>query len=268
MYFFEGHRNYSIFSWVDLNSLGVTFPILIAILLNYYENNNLALFFLVFSTIVVCFLSQTRYTMISGVLVLFHLIITAKYSVGRKISILAIIVGSILLLGTVAYSVGIDIQEIINDRIMEKGTDISESSAGARITSYNVFVKKFPEHPWFGVGPHTRPDVQAMLGEGVPIIHVGYLSYLYYYGIAGCFFFFFSLVFLLRDAFIVGLKYKFWGSFYGLFAFCLANATFVYFNLSEAGIVLAVSYLKYYKSGAFRLREMNAFESTELRTVI
>jgi O-antigen ligase len=137
---------------------------------------------------------------------------------------------------------------------MEKGEDLSESSAGARITSYNVFVLKFPEHPWFGVGPHTRDDVAALLGEGVPIIHVGYLSYLYYYGIVGCFFFFFSLIFLLKDAFMVGWKFRFWGSFYGILAFCLANATLVYFNLSEAGIVLAVVYLRYYRLSALRLK--------------
>jgi hypothetical protein len=38
----------------------------------------------------------------------------------------------------------------------------------------------------------------------------------------------------------------FWGSFYGLLSFCLANATLVYFNLSELGIVLAVIYMKYF----------------------
>jgi hypothetical protein len=38
----------------------------------------------------------------------------------------------------------------------------------------------------------------------------------------------------------------FWGSFYGLLAFCVANTTFVYFNLSEMGIILAVIYLKYF----------------------
>jgi hypothetical protein len=38
----------------------------------------------------------------------------------------------------------------------------------------------------------------------------------------------------------------FWGSFYGLFSFCVANATLVYFNLSEMGILLAVIYMKYF----------------------
>ena len=46
---------------------------------------------------------------------------------------------------------------------------------------------------------------------------------------------------------MIGKKYLFWGSFYGLLAFCFANTTFVYFNFSEMGIILAVIYLKYYE---------------------
>ena len=268
MMFFEGNRNYSIFSWIDLNSIGMTFPAFVAILLNYYERKNFPLALLVLSTILVCFLSRARYTMISGVIVLSHLVITAKYSFVKKISTLIIIVVGVLTLGLAAHLVGINLKEIINERILEKGADISESSAGARITSYNVFVRKFPEHPWFGVGPFTRPDVQAMLGEGVPIIHVGYLSYLYYYGIVGCFFFFFSLVFLLKDAFVVGLKHKFWGSFYGLLGFCLANATLVYFNLAEPGILLAVVYIRYYRFGAVKSEKNSVFENIEFRTTL
>ena len=254
-YFFDEHRNYSIFSWVDQNSLGITFPVMIAILLHYYEKRTFALAFVVLSTILVCFLSRTRYIMVSAVIVLLHLLFTSGFSLVKRISGFALIVISALLMAGMASSVGIDMKQIINERILEKGEDISTSSAGARITSYNVFVQKFPEHPWFGVGPHTREDVAALLGEGVPIIHVGYLSYLYYYGVVGCFFIFLSLALLLLRAFMVGLRFKFWGSFYGLMAFCLANATFVYFNFNEAGIILAIVYLRYYKLVAQRTKK-------------
>jgi hypothetical protein len=267
-YFFDDHRNYSIFSWVDLNSLGITFPIMIAILLNYYEQRTFALAVIVLSSILVSFLSRTRYMMVSCIVVLLHLLFTSGFSWVKRISIVALIVISALIMGAVASRVGIDMKQIINERILEKGEDISTSSAGARVTSYNVFVQKFPEHPWFGVGPHTREDVVSLLGEGVPIIHVGYLSYLYYYGIVGCFFLFLSLAFLLIRAFLVGLKFKFWGSFYGLLSFCLANATFVYFNLNEAGIVLAILYLRYYKLIAQRSKSTDEYEYIEAEPVI
>jgi hypothetical protein len=48
----------------------------------------------------------------------------------------------------------------------------------------------------------------------------------------------------------VGKKYLFWGAFYGLLGFCFANITFVYFNLSEIGIILAVIYMKYFSDGS------------------
>ena len=267
-YFFEEHRNYSIFSWVDLNSLGITFPIMIAILLNYYEQRRFGLAVIVLSLILVSFLSRTRYMMVSAIVVLLHLLFTSGFSWVKRISILVLIVGSALVMAAMASSVGIDMKQVINERILEKGEDISTSSAGARITSYNVFVQKFPEHPWFGVGPHTREDVASLLGEGVPLIHVGYLSYLYYYGIVGCFFLFLSLAFLLVRAFLVGLKFKFWGSFYGLLSFCLANATFVYFNLNEVGVVLAILYLRYYKLIAQRSKSTDEYEYIEAEPVI
>jgi len=267
-YFFDDHRNYSVFSWVDLNSLGVTFPIMIAILLYYYEQRSFALGAIVLSLILVSFLSRTRYMMVSAIVVLLHLLFTSGFSWAKRISIVVLIFVSALIMSAMASNVGIDMKQIINERILEKGEDISTSSAGARITSYNVFVQKFPEHPWFGVGPHTREDVASLLGEGIPIIHVGYLSYLYYYGIVGCLFLFGSLAFLLIRAFLVGLKFKFWGSFYGLLSFCLANATFVYFNLNEVGVVLAILYLRYYKLIAQRSKSTDEYEYIEAEPAI
>jgi hypothetical protein len=55
-----------------------------------------------------------------------------------------------------------------------------------------------------------------------------------------------AIYYLLKNSWVVGRKYNFWGSFYGLLSFCFANTTFVYFNLAEMGIVLAVVYLRYY----------------------
>jgi O-antigen ligase len=248
-YFLENGRNYSIYSWVNLVSIGITFPILISILINEYDRNKVAFVVVVFSAIIVSFLTRTRFVMISAILVLSQLLFSSKFALRKKITYIAIIVVSLIVLVGVSSSFGVDIQKIVDERILEKGVDLKESSssAGARITSLNVFIAKFPEHPWFGVGPKTRDDVLALL-DGIPLIHVGYLSYLYFYGIAGCCLLFFSLFFLLKDAWVVGKQHKFWGSFYGLLAFCFANLTFVYFDMSESGIIIAAIYIKFYKS--------------------
>jgi hypothetical protein len=125
--------------------------------------------------------------------------------------------GGLVVIVLLATYFGFDLEEVVNTRIMEKDSDMA--SAKARVISYDVFVIVFPENPWLGVGPETKKDVIDLLRGEAPLIHVGYLSYLYFYGIAGCVFFFLALFFLIRDSWIVGRQKNFWGSFYGLIAF-------------------------------------------------
>jgi O-Antigen ligase len=236
----------SIYSWITLNSGGITFPILIAILLNYYKTDRIPFFIIILCGIVVTFLTKARYAMISTIIAFLQLFFLRKMSYEKILSHVFVFVISGFFIVFVANEIGFNIQEVISTRILEKDSDMG--SAKARITSYEVFLKKFPEHPWFGVGSETKEDVKQLLGDDIPLIHVGYLSYLYFYGIGGCLFLFGTFLFLLRDAWFVGKKYNFWGGFYGLLSFYIANTTLVYFNLSEVGVVLIVIYLRYYKT--------------------
>jgi len=70
---------------------------------------------------------------------------------------------------------------------------------------------------------------------------------------------FLSLFYLLKEAWVVGRKNDFWGSFYGLVALCFANLTFVYFNLSEAGVIMAIIFLRYYANIEFAELEEHKF---------
>lgn len=243
--FLTENRIFSIYSWVDLNTLGITFPILISILLNFYSNKKGASPFIYVSGIVVSFLTKARYVMISTIIVFSQLFFTSRIRLTKKVYVLIIFFASIMIALGVAKTMGYNIQQVIDERILEKSTNMG--SASARIISFYVFLEVFPENPVFGVGPQTRYDVVRLLGGRAPIIHIGYLSYLYFYGLIGGFFFFMAIFYLLRYSWIIGSKYKFWAGFYGLFAFCIANVTMVYFNVSEMGIVLTVIYLKYFK---------------------
>lgn len=238
-------RAFSIYSWININSLGITFPFLISILLNVYNIKKKSFSLVVISGLIVSFLSRARYVMISAIIVFSQLFISSKITLRNKVISVFVVAISIIVLLTIAENSGFSIQKVIDERILEKEGEMG--SANARITSYYVFLMKFPENPWFGVGPATREDVIELLGGEAPLIHVGYLSYLYFYGVFGFFILFLSMAFLLKDAFIIGKKYLFWGSFYGLIAYFMANTTTVYFNFSEMGIILAVIYLKYYK---------------------
>ena len=237
-------RSASIYSWTNLNSLGISFPILISILVSVYNKSKSTLSIVIFSGIVVSFLSKARYIMISSLVVLSQLFFNTKISIVKKVSFVMIFLVGIYLFDLGATKLGYNIADVINNRILEKETDME--SAKARITSYEVFMVVFPENPWFGVGPETKQNVINMLGGEAPLIHIGYLSYLYFYGLIGSLILFGAIFFLVRDAWIVGRKCNFWGSFYGLISFCIANLTFVYFNLSEMGIVISLIYLRYY----------------------
>jgi hypothetical protein len=246
--YIDQSRNFSIYSWVDYHTIGITFPFLIAILLSQYNarNRKFQVFLIVISGILVSFLSRYRFMMISAIVVCLQPIFMNKKNLLNKLSLIFLFLGCIFLAGFVAEKSGIKISEVINSRILESETDFR--SARARITSFDVFVLKFPEHPWFGVGPATRDDVIALLNGESPIIHIGYLSYLYYYGIFGSLIFFISLAYLLKSAWDVGIKFRFWGSFFGLVTFCIANIVFVFFDLSDMGIVLSIIYIKYFNS--------------------
>jgi hypothetical protein len=244
--FLEQHRKFSIFSWVDLNSLGITFPILISILLSTNKTETITFPLTIISGIVVSFLSRARYVMVSAIIVFSQLFFVSKIDFRKKIYIILVVFSSVLAIIAIAKIYDYDIQQVIDERILEKSSGLV--SARARIISYEVFLLKFPEHPVFGVGPATKLDVVQLLRGFAPLIHVGYLSYLYYYGIAGALLVFLTLFFLLKNSWNVGRKYLFWGSFYGLLSFCFANATFVYFNFSEIGIILAILYVSYYRN--------------------
>jgi hypothetical protein len=239
-----GDRSFSIFSWINMNSLGISFPILISILLsvpNFNKKNNSIIILI---GIIVSFLTKARYVMMSAIIVLSQLFINSEIALRKRVYSIVLIVGLVFVSAGVATFYGFNIQQVIDNRILEKETGMG--SARARVTSYEVFMIKFPEHPWFGVGPQTRDDVLRLLDGVAPLIHIGYLSYLYYYGVVGCLLLALAIFYLLKDGWFIGKKFGFWGSFYGLLSFCFANLTFVYFDLSEIGIVLAVIYLKYF----------------------
>jgi len=257
--YLEDKRAASIYSWVSANSVGITFPFLISILISVTQLKSKIFPWFSASGVIVAFLTKARYVMISTIIAFSQLFFGSRLKTKTKFSILIGFIAGIVLIVGVAEMFGYDFQEVINDRIMEKNTDMV--SAKARILSYEVFQKKFPEHPYIGVGPKTRADVLDLLGGYAIIIHVGYLSYLYYYGVLGASLLFIALILLLYDSWKVGKQHGFWGAFYGFLGFVLANATFVYFNLSEMGIVLGLIYMRYYKLRYQRLYELETENS-------
>src|ERR1035437_4479272 len=138
------NRNFSIYSWSSLNSAGISFPILISILVSVYDTRKSIFPLVILSGIVVSFLTRARYVMISAIVVFSQLFFNKKRSLIKRISFFFLIVSGIFLIGFVAEQSGFNINEVINNRILEKDSDMA--SAKARITSYEAFLIKFPEH--------------------------------------------------------------------------------------------------------------------------
>ena len=261
--YIEQGRNFSIFSWVSLNSLGISFPILISILLGTFSINKKTSSVAIISGLIVSFLSRARYVMISSIIVLSQLFFNLKIELKKKVYTLLIFTTSIMILIWLAKIYDVNIQQIIDTRVLEKNTGMA--SAKVRITSFEVFKIIFPEHPWLGVGPETRADVIQLMRGVAPVIHVGYLSYLYFYGFFGASLLFISFFYLLKNAWFVGKKHLFWGSFYGLVTLLAANFTLVYFNMSEMGIILALIYLKHFNElSASKLLEEKLDQHSQL----
>ena len=78
------NRIFSIFSWVDLNSVGITFPILIAILLSFTNNKKTLLPLIIISGIAVSFLTKARYVMLSVLIVFSQLFFTSRIRLTKK----------------------------------------------------------------------------------------------------------------------------------------------------------------------------------------
>jgi hypothetical protein len=239
------NRLTSIYSRYDLNSVGITFPIYVALVLAHlWKKEWIRLALILLSLLAVSFLTKARYVMISGLIAASQLFFSNLFEFKQKIQIMVVSVLMIVLCITIANQLDYSIEKVVDERILERSQKYS--SALARITSLDVFLYVFPNHPWFGVGPTTRDDVRLLLGEGIPVIHVGYLSYLYYYGVFGSAFLFISIGLLLIRSYSVGRITRFWGVFYALLTFCFANSTFVYFNFTEPGIVMSIIYLEFY----------------------
>jgi len=132
-----------------------------------------------------------------------------------------------------------DFDKFIDERILEtKTSEYDVSSVGDRIVSYKAFIKTFPDNPVFGNGEKISTRLRKFLGPDLPFIHIGYLHYLYAFGLAGCLLFFTFCGLLLRRTYRMGKALKDYSVFIALIALFLANATTVWFRFFDFGLFI------------------------------
>jgi hypothetical protein len=229
-------RLFSIYTWVSSNAVGISFPFIIAFLYVNYNDNKFMQFSIAMGSLLFAFFTQSRYIIISIIIILTYLYFKANKFKFSKILVLAFIP---VLFYIVLSLFSFDFDRFIDERILEKqGAEYDMTSAGDRITSYKAFIKVFPENPVFGNGEKITTHLRKLLGPDLPFIHIGYLHYLYAFGIFGCLLFFTFCGLLMRRVYTMSKSLKDYSFFIGLIALFIANTTLVWFRFFDFGLFI------------------------------
>jgi hypothetical protein len=247
----------SIYSYMDssLNS-GFSFVCILAILLadEIRENKSVLKLILIFTLGgVYCFLTKYRWIMLNFLVLFFLFYIYKNFRSSKFLSFTFSIILAFVLIYYVALSINIPVDKFINERILERTSGgLEHSAAGTRILAANVFVKLFPENPVFGVGQRLwdygstgDQSLSTALHGRSSQMHVGYLTLLYNYGIAGAIPFILFLIALTRKLYKDSKLHNNWGIFLGFLGFVISNLTLVNFNLLFSGIIILLVYNNY-----------------------
>ena len=258
------YRAPSIFSWIDNpTDLGFTIPMIISILVseNYLTNTNKRNYILYFMGSVISLINRSRWIMVSMIVVSWQIIKYGKDKSTIYIKYIFSIVLFLLITYQVLFLSGIDVNKIIEERILEsKSSSLEEKSAGTRILAVYLFIQFFPESPIFGTGGVMKSDLVHTLRGRSSQIHVGFLSLFYYYGLVGGIIYLAFLYYLLKRLKFVAETTNYWGSYYALLTFPIANLTLVSFGLFNMGVVMAMVFHKFYEQQLLSGEEVNEIE--------
>lgn len=245
----------SIYSWVSPLANGFGFLPLFIIYLSFLfmREKSLIVFYYILGAIF-CFLTQDRWVM-ANYLVSFWLIYIYKKE--RKFLIVfytSAIISLVLISVPILQSFNIPIADEIENRIFENSTGgFGSGSSSTRLLAVYAFAELFPENPFFGKGHlHTfggdskDVELKRIIGQTSSQMHVGYLSLLYYYGIFGGLLFLLFMYQLMKHLYLTAKVSNYWGSFFAMLGFVLANLTLVTFSIYEMGLVMALVFNKYF----------------------
>jgi hypothetical protein len=250
IYRFGDERRFSIFSWINTNESGHSFPALISILLSiaYMNEDKIKIYNYSFIGIIYSFLTKARYIMLSVVIILFQYF---SYNKVRLITVLKYLLVIMLVLSVAFISLKalqVPVEQLISERIFEKDRGgFENTSAYTRVYAFTLFKTFFPEKPIFGTGGSMEYDLMKMKGSKTSQIHVGWLSLLYYYGIFGGMFYILFSYFLIKRLLLIAKNTNYWGSFFVFMTYFISiMGTGVSFELNYMGFIFAIVFNKYY----------------------
>jgi len=145
----------------------------------------------------------------------------------------------LLTLGLIANFMGFNVERYVTERLLDP-------SASSRLLAFEVFFEVFPDNPIFGTGGVDTEEMVTLLGGKSSQIHVGFLKLFYYYGlIGGILYLSFMVTFLIRLRKMAQYS-GYWGGFFAILAFFIANLTLFELSLFYYGPLLAIIFANHF----------------------
>lgn len=238
------HRRASIYGYVDNNALGLSFIPLYSVLLGTMLNagdRKWPIYFVLVGAVSI--LSNARYVMVGFLIISLQIAIVSGFSFKGIFRYTVMLVLALVLIISVLPLLGYDVSGWIANRLLVED-DITQST---RFQAVGNFLTFFPESPILGTGKLTDEIRDASNAVGSSHIHVGYLSHLVYYGVAGCFFLFGSWCFIWASLRRTAVKTGYYGSILAFGMFWWSFATMSESSMLSGGLVFALVFDNYYK---------------------
>ncbi|WP_170863173.1 O-antigen ligase family protein [Pseudozobellia thermophila] len=236
--FLDGYR-LSIFSYISELSVGIDTVAICSILISWKPIKVVNTGVAALSTTIISFLSSSRWIMLNCVICISQIIWSSKNRLLSLFYFFISLVFLILFSIAVASYMGMDVEKYFSERLMS-------DSALTRLLAFEVFFKVFPDNPIFGTGGVDTEKMIRLIGGRSSQIHVGFLKLLYYYGLFGGTLYLSFMVSLLTRLYKRAKFSGFWGGFYALLTFFVANLTLVEFSLFYYGPLLAIIFSNHF----------------------
>jgi len=233
----EGYRT-SIYSWISGISVGLDSLAIFSILFGLREIGRIKRLVLLVCGGFISILSSARWIMLNFILITGQRIVGNKNPLFSGVKWIIGLACIISLVGVSASLVGFDMASFIEKRLLAE-------SAGTRIYAFKVFNQVYLDAPIFGTGGADTQKMLQLIQGKTSQIHVGWLKLLYYYGLVGGLIYAGFILALLKHLYTLARKSQYWGSFFAILAFVVANFTLVELSPLYHGLLLALIFSRY-----------------------
>jgi hypothetical protein len=239
-------RRISIFGFVNLNELGLTYIPILSILTGFlvYNKKNIYYLLLILGGIS-AFLSNTRYVIIGFLLITIQIIVFYRSKLTGFAKYIVYVLIGFFIFSEIFNFFDYNIEDWYNQRLFaEKSFEKT-----TRYYAWVNFQKFFPRNPWFGIGKLASTDKEIVRASHMyhsSQIHVGYLAHLVSYGIIGSFFLFSFWILLARKLYKTAIRSNYWGSFFAFLILLWANFVMPTYYVFFYGLLFAFIFDKYF----------------------